>query len=190
MSVRVHHDVVWSEDQGETVARWLSENLGVKTRLVRIGAAFHRLAGQKYMQNTNSIRFQDAYPIHWVTQESVDELSAVAGQQIPWTRFRPNFVGECGTPRLEHVIHEGTIGGIRFVQPKPCSHCPVTTVDQEAGEKKDNEPLTSLSTYVRWERTRETIFGENILPLESGVVAIGDPITQTSARSPPLAYSL
>jgi uncharacterized protein YcbX len=190
MKVRIHHDIVSSEDQGDDVARWLSDILAIKARLVRTGMSFRRLAAQKYMQNTNSIRFQDAYPVHWVMQESVDELSVVARQQIPWTRFRPNFVAEGGTPQSEHGMYEGTIGKIRFVQPKPCTRCPVTTVDQEAGEKRDNEPLTSLSSYQRWERTKETVFGENILPLENGLVKVGDPIVQTSARNPRLAYLL
>jgi len=188
MTVKVQKVVVSAVDQGEPAAKWLSEHLGVKVRLVRATGAFHRLASQNYMQNTNRIRFQDAYPIHWVMQESVDELCAIAGQEIPWTRFRPNIVGQGGEPQAEHVMYEGRMGEVRFVQPKPCTRCPVTTVDQEEGERRGTEPLTSLSTYKRWSRTRELIFGENVLPLGSGVVRVGDDISQLSARDPPLVY--
>jgi uncharacterized protein len=190
MKVRIHKEVVSAVDQGEPVAGWLSEHLSMKVRLVRASGAFHRLARQNYMPNTNQIMFQDAYPIHWVMQESVNELSKIAGQEIPWTRFRPNIVGEGGESQWEHEIYEGTIGEVHFVQPKPCTRCPVTTVDQEIGEKRGTEPLTSLSTYKRWDKTRETIFGENILPLQSGLIRVGDDILELSARNPPLVYGV
>ena len=188
MTVKVHKAVVSAVDQGEPVARWLSEHLGLRVRLVRASGSFHRLASQNYMQNTNPILFQDAYPIHWFMQESVDELSAIAGQEIPWTRFRPNIVGEGGEPQAEHRMYEGMMGEVRFVQPKPCTRCPVTTVDQDEGERRGTEPLTSLSTYKRWGKTSEVLFGENVLPLSNGLIRVGDDISQLSARNPPLVY--
>jgi uncharacterized protein len=188
MKVRVHKEVVWAVDQGEPVARWLSEHLEANLRLVRASGSFSRLAKQNYMSNTNHIMFQDAYPIHWIMQESVDELSVRVGQEIPWTRFRPNIVGEGGEPQVEHEMFEGMIGEVRFVQPKPCTRCPVTTVDQDAGEKRGNEPLASLSSYRRWDKTSEVIFGENILPLQEGLIKVGDEISELSSRNPPLVY--
>ena len=188
MKVRVHSDVVSAEDQGAPVARWLSEHLRSKVRLVRAGGEFHRLASQTYMKSTNQVNFQDAYPVHWVMQESVDELSRVAGEMIPWTSFRPNIVGEGGEPGIEHKIHRGWIGEVEFIQPKPCTRCPVTTVDQETGEKRGTEPLKSLSTYKRWDRTKELIFGENVLPLRNGSIKTDDEITMSTARDPPILY--
>jgi len=190
VKVRIHKETVSAVDQGGSVAGWLSEHLALKVRLVRASGAFYRLARQNYMPNTNQIMFQDAYPIHWVMQESVDELSKIARQEIPWTRFRPNIVGEGGEAQAEHEIHEGMIGGVRFVQPKPCTRCPVTTVDQDIGEKRGTEPLTSLTKYKRWDKTRETIFGENMLPLQSGLIRVGDDISELSARNPPLVYGM
>jgi uncharacterized protein len=188
MRVMIHDDTVLAVDQGEHPAAWLTEHLGLEVRLVRAAGPFHRLARQNFMRNSNEIAFQDAYPIHWIMQESVDELSEVVGQEIPWTRFRPNVVAEGGEPQVEHEIHEGRIGELRFVQPKPCTRCPVTTVDQEEGHKTGNEPLTSLSGYKKWVRTGEVIFGENLLPLDSGTVRVGDNIEELIARSPPLIY--
>ena len=186
--VRVQKDVVWSLDQGGPVAKWLTEHLQLRVRLARRGTDFHRPASQTYMRSANTISFQDAYPIHWVMQESVDELSRTAGQEIPWTRFRPNIVGEGGEPQSEHTIHEGSMGEVRFIQPKPCTRCPVTTVDQTSGEKRGNEPLRALSTYKRWRKTREIIFGENVLPTQEGTIRMGDEIVQLTKRNPPLEY--
>ena len=186
--VRIHTNVVFAADQGDAAAAWLSDHLGVRSRLVRATGAIHRMASQRFLPNSNQIRFQDAFPIHWVTQESVDELSMMAGQSIPWTRFRPNVVGEGGEPQVEHEIYEGGMGAVRFVQPKPCTRCPVTTVDQEAGEKRGNEPLTALSKYKRWNATRELLFGENALPLSGGSMKVGDEILEYRARQPPIVY--
>jgi len=186
--VRIHRDTVSAVDQGEEVAGWLSDHLGLKVRLVRASGAFHRMAKQNYLRNDNQIAFQDAYPVHWFLRESLDELSERAGKEVPWTRFRPNVVGEGGEPQAEHRVYEGRIGEVRFVQPKPCTRCPVTTVDQELGERTGNEPLTALSRYKRWDRTGEVLFGENVLPLEEGWIEVGDEIVQVSARSPALLY--
>ena len=188
LKVKVHNDVVLAVDQGERTAAWLTEHLAFKVKLVKASGPFHRLARQNFMRSTNQIAFQDAYPLHWIMQESVDELSKVMGWEIPWTRFRPNIVAEGGEPQVEHEILEGRIGELPFVQPKPCTRCPVTTVDQEEGRKTGNEPLTSLSDYKKWARTGEVIFGENLLPLENKVVRVGDSIDELSARSPPLFY--
>lgn len=188
LRVSLHADTVSTIDQGEPAAQWLSEHLGLRVRLVKASGPFRRLASQRYTTNANPIAFQDAYPIHWIMQESVDELSRVSGQEIPWTRFRPNLVGSGGEPGVEHEIHEASIGPLRVVQPKPCTRCPVTTIDQNDGEKCGNEPLASLGRYKRWERTGEVIFGENLLPLQTGVIRIGDDIVELSARDPPLSY--
>jgi uncharacterized protein len=188
LRVLVQRDTVSAVDQGQIAADWLSDHLGLRVRLVSATGPFCRLAGQKYMANNNQIAFQDAYPIHWIMQESVDELSRVSGQKILWTRFRPNIVGEGGEPQIEHGIHEGKVGEVRFLQPKPCTRCPVTTVDQDVGEKRGNEPLTSLGRYKKWDRTNEVIFGENLLPIHSGLIKVGDSIEQLSARNPPLTY--
>ena len=188
LGVSIHADVVSAIDQGESAADWLSEHLGLRVRLVKASGPFRRTASQRYMPNTNQIVFQDAYPVHWIMQESVDELSNLSGEKIQWTRFRPNLVGRGGEPQVEHEIHEVSIGRMRFIQAKPCTRCPVTTVDQDKGEKSGNEPLISLSRYKRWERTGEAIFGENLLPLQTGVIKVGDEIVELSARDPPLDY--
>lgn len=188
MRVKVHADLVYAVDQGDSVAGWLSDHLDLRVRLVRAAGAFSRLARQNFMRNPNPIMFHDAYPIHWIMQESLDELSRVVGQPVPWTRFRPNILAEGGEPQSEHEILDGTIGEVRFVQPKPCTRCPVVTVDQEEGEKKGNQPLTALTTYKRWEKTREVLFGENMLPLNIGTIRVGDDICELSARSPKVMY--
>ena len=90
ITVRIWDDIVQAVDQGDKFAEWLSDHLKFATRLVKAAGSFHRDARQNYVENNNTVRFQDGYPVHWFFQESVDELSQIAGEPISWGIFRPN----------------------------------------------------------------------------------------------------
>mgnify|MGYP001601531568 CR=1 FL=1 len=191
LPVRIWDDTCYAVDQGDGLAKWLSDHLGLPVRLVKAEGSFSRMSRQNYVANTNPVRFQDGYPIHWFAIESVDELSQLAGQNIPWQSFRPQIVTEGTQPQFEHKIYSGQIAGIPFIDPKPCDRCPVTLVNQETGEVRKKEPLQSLSKYKRW-RNRDgdlkVIFGENMLPLGRGTITIGDELVVSNYRNPQLVY--
>ena len=160
-------------------------------RLVRATGSFARATSQKYLPNNNTLRYQDGYPIHWFMQESVYELSEIAGQEISWRRFRPNVVIQGGAAQTEHLIFKGEIGSVPFVDPKPCDRCPVTTFDQDTSEYVGPEPLKSLATYKKWRNKNgdlKVIFGENMLPLATAWIKVGDQLNLVSKRDPPLVY--
>ncbi len=189
--VRIWDDVVQAVDQGDRLAKWLSDHLQLQTRLVKAAGSFHRDAGQNYVSNDNTVRFQDGYPVHWFYKESVDELSERAGEPISWRAFRPNLVTSGSPAQTEHVFATGEVAGIPFVNPKPCDRCPVTNVDQETGEVKAGRALTHLAKYKRWRKNtgeQVVIFGENMLPQGEGEIKVGDEIVLTERRNPPLAY--
>jgi uncharacterized protein YcbX len=178
-------------DQGDALARWLSEHLEMQVRLVKAAGSFRRTVSQKYESNNNTLRFQDGYPVHWFTRESVWELCQRAEKAINFECFRPNIVTEGGDSQAEHMVHLGKINRIPFVNPKPCDRCPTTLVDQDHGRIGGKEPLQTLAKYMKW-RNREgkpkVIFGENMLPLWPGEIKIGDEVIMTAARDPPLVY--
>lgn len=189
--VRVWESIMPGVVQRAEVNTWLSDHLGASVKLVRADGKFHRGVSNRYMVNGNTVRFQDGYPVHWFTLASVFELSEKAGQEISWDRFRPNIVVVGGAPQVEHLVLNGTIGTIPFVDPKPCDRCSITTVDPQTGEPLGKEPLATLNAYKRWrnkEGKPKVIFGENMLPLESGMINIGDTIRMESVRDPPLEY--
>jgi uncharacterized protein len=190
LPVRVWDDVTPAVDLGDEAAEWLTDHLKVPTRLVRAAGSFHRIAGQSYMSNHNEVNFQDAYPVHWFTQESLDELSARAGQDFSWTRFRPNMVvNQARRPQVEHELLRGEVAGIPFRDPKPNERCLVTTTDQETEKSTDTEPLKTLGTYMRWRsRTgdQKIIFGENMLPESEGEIKVGDEVVLIERRAPAL----
>ena len=191
LAVRIWDDVVQAIDQGDGLAKWLSDHLYLEARLVKAVGSFNRNARQNYAVNDNTVRFQDGYPIHWFFQESVDELSQIAGEMVSWKTFRPNIVVSGSPGQTEHLLYEGEIAGIPFIDPKPCDRCPVTNVDQETGEVKIGRALTHLAKYKRWRNNRgelKVIFGENMLPMGDGELKIGEDVILMEKRNPPLIY--
>lgn len=191
--VKIWDDVCQAVDQGEMLARWLSESLNLNVRLVKAAGPFYRETRQNYLPNQNGLWGQDGYPIHWFSQESAVELSKRAGEDIPWQTFRPNLVVSGIPARFEHQVYSGEIAGIPFVDPKPCDRCPTTRVDQQTGQIRDKKfwPEAVLSTYKRWRNIDgqvKVIFGENMLPLGTGEIVVGDELVFTSYRNPPLKY--
>ncbi len=145
-----------------------------------------------YLANENPVRAQDGYPVHWFSVEDVEELSEKAEVEVPWTRFRPQIVVEGMPAQSVHQVFEGTISGVPFVDAKPCDRCQIPQIDQDTGEVTNIKPLSILKKYKRWVKNEGDtgyIFGENMLPLGTGRIAVGDELVVTSHRNPPLVYS-
>ena len=190
--VQIWDDLARVIDQGDALADWLSSHLNHGVRLVKAaGSAFARRASQSYMLNDNRLRFQDAYPGHWFSQDSVDALSASAGEQVPWQSFRPNIVISGGLPEIEHAVLSGQFGDVPFLNPKPCVRCPITNIDQATGEIRHGRALRPLSQYKRW-RSKSgdvgVIFGENMILQAEGTIHVGDEVVLTERRNPPLVF--
>lgn len=192
LDVRIHkQEYHGAVDQGDRLAEWLSDHLQLGVRMVKAANNFYRTASQSYATNKNPLAFQDGYPVHWFLRESAEELSKVAGEEIPWQTFRPNIVVAGSEPRTEHVVFSGEVSGIPFVDPKPCDRCPVTNIDQKTGDLKIGRATTPLATYMNWDNVRgqrKVIFGENMLPQTEGQVSVGDEVVLIDRRDPPLAY--
>lgn len=191
LKVKVWDDVCLAVDQGNDLSYWLSDYLGLNVRLVKAAGPFKRKARQNYMQNDNAIYFHDAYPIHWFSAASIEELNEKAGYEFPWTSFRPQIVVDGMPAREEHDIYSGYISGLAFRNAKPCDRCPMPKVDQETGELRKNDPNTTLAAYKRWKNKDgelKVIFGENMLPSIMGKIEIGDELIVTEKRNPALGY--
>lgn len=200
LPIKVWEHETYAVDQGDLLAEWLSDQLNLDVRLVKAAGSFQRLARQNYMPSDNPVYFHDAYPVHWFPIESVNELSEIAAEPIPWQSFRPQIVVERMPAQYEHKIFEGQIANIPFKQPKPCDRCPVTTIDQETGLRRGKtrkngrevlEPLYTMQQYKIWiDRHGELkpIFGENMNPEDTGPIELGDRLTVNSERNPLIEY--
>lgn len=168
---------------------WASDHLQYSVRVVATRGPWNRQSRQNYLRNWNPLRAQDGYPVHAVLLEDVLAMSEQAGQEIPWSRFRPQVLLE-GMPAWSlHDIFAFELAGIPILQPKPCERCETTQVDQITGQISSLKPLKYLNRirpggWINQEGQRKQIVGENWLPLASGAVNIGDKVVVLATRAP------
>jgi uncharacterized protein YcbX len=92
-------------------------------------------------------------------------------------RFRPNLVVTGDRPFAEDHWQTLTINAVEFVLAKPCERCIVTTTDQTTGDRHPmKEPLRTLQTF-RHQPDQGILFGTNLMPTNTGKIAIGDRLT-------------
>jgi uncharacterized protein YcbX len=142
-------------------------------RLVFLPESNERLVDPLFAPHQHWVSLADGYPILLISQASLDDLNSRLHDPVPMNRFRPNIVVS-GTHAFDedHWRHF-EISGIPFSGVKPCARCVMTTIDQDSAVK-GNEPLATLNTYRK--RNNKVLFGQNVLPLDEGVIRVGDTI--------------
>lgn len=188
--VQVWDDVLQAEDAGDAAASWFTEVLGQPCRLVRFGAASARFASAKWTGDIQAAtRFADGYPILLTSCASLDDLNARARLQgrsaIPATRFRPNIVLDGMEAFEEDYAEHFLLGdGICLRPVKPCTRCPIPSIDQDSGEIGDN-PLDILQTYRANPIVGgEITFGMNLIIIEG----LGQFISRGDQVEMPIAF--
>ena len=178
---------VWSskglvaEDCGDLAHQWISDLLGGKFWLVRIGAAFRRLVKNTSLAAPDLVSFADGFPFLTVSEASLADLNSRLKERaepgLPMNRFRPNLViSECDA-YAEDTWERVKIGPVTFRAGGPCARCVITTTDQLTGSR-GKEPLRTLATYRRDLTDPGNVnFGQNLINEDkSGVVTVGDPV--------------
>jgi uncharacterized protein len=173
-SVRVWNSHTEGADQGEAAAEWATSYLGRERpgryRLVRMPDAGIRTA----KIGTSELAYGDAYPFLIISEESLADLNARLASPLPMDRFRPNIVLRGCKPYEEDRLDRVRIGGVAFQGMTLCVRCPITTTNQQTGER-GKEPLRTLATYRR--SPGGVIFGRNFNHAGEGIVRIGDAVT-------------
>ena len=185
-----------AEDCGRDASAWLSDFLGVRCHLVRIGEKFRRpvLERPPYTSappgapmidgrvvSSDLFHFADGFPFLLVSEASLanlnDHLVAIGEEAVPMNRFRPNLVVTGCDAFAEDTWTRLRIGGLEFRSGGPCARCIVTTTDQFSGER-GKEPLRTLATYRRDPADPTRInFGQNLIhETKSGTLRVGDPV--------------
>lgn len=170
---------VWSDtcdslDEGEKVAQFLSDFLGLSCRLVRMAPNFKRLLPEKYNLPGTHTGFADGLPFLLTATASLDLLNSKLEQKIPMDRFRANIVLKTETPHEEDTWQTIQIGDIRFNVARFTSRCVITGIDQKTAQTS-KEPLKTLATYRR-DGTRVN-FGQNLIHLNQGTLRIDDKLS-------------
>ncbi|MFD8226372.1 MOSC domain-containing protein [Streptomyces massasporeus] len=167
-------------DQGDEAAAWLSELLGVPSRLVRTPPEHDRVTDGL---TPGTSGYADSCALHVLSRSTLDlldtRMTARGARPLPVDRFRPNVVVDgWDEPHTEDRAHRLRIGTTELGYAKLAIRCAVTLVDQDAGTRAGLEPLRTLAGYRR-ARQGGVAFGTKYAVLRPGKVAVGDEVEVT-----------
>jgi len=169
--VAVWDDHVIATDCGDVAAAWFTQVIGAPSRLVRFRENVVRSTSTKWTGGVASeTRFADGYPLLAIGNASLADLNArlaAAGRDaVPMNRFRPNLVIDGIAAFEEDYTAAFTIGAARVAPVKPCSRCPIPSIDQETGVPGP-DLLAILSAYRANARMDGAVcFGMNCIVTE------------------------
>ena len=194
IEVEIWRDQTVAIDQGDQVAEWFHTFLELdndkKCRLVRQSPEYIRPVNRNYKtQNEEPVSFADSYPYLLTATASLDELNRHIReiyqqhcQEVPMDRFRPNIVVETEQSFIEGNWKVIQIGAVQFTLAKPCSRCIIATTNQQTGiTDQFREPLRTLGTFRQFGE-QGVLFGEYMIPRNSGVIQVGDRIQVLEVR--------
>ena len=159
---------------------WFSEFLQKPCQLVFF--AEHSL--RKVKNKETQVAFADGYPLLLINQTSVDLLNAKLDKPVTPLHFRPNIVIKGDSAFVEDGWARIKIGEVEFEVSKPCSRCLFTNIDPKTGLAELNGPLATLAEF-RFHRG-EIDFGQNLIPLNNGLIRVGDEVQVLATQSPVL----
>jgi len=149
VQARVWLDLCESIDDGDLAAEWLSTFLKVKCRLVHLRDGARRAVHPMQYTGEAELAFEDAFPLHLVSEASVENLNSKLETPVPTSRFRPNIVLRGGAADEEDAWKRIRVGDVELEIAKACPRCTIVSLDQETGEKRGPEPLQTLAMYKK-----------------------------------------
>ncbi|MCG6200081.1 YcbX family protein [Psychromonas antarctica] len=156
--------------------QWFSNYLQYPCQLVFFSDETKRLLKNRKTQ----VSFADGYPLLLINQTSVDFLNARLEKPVTPLHFRPNIVVQGDFPFIEDSWARIKIGEVEFEVSKPCSRCLFTNVDPQTGVADNDQPLKTLATFRYHQGNID--FGQNLIPLNSGIIRTGDEIKIISTQ--------
>jgi uncharacterized protein YcbX len=178
VQTQVWRDAAYGLDAGAASAAWFSAFLGVPARLLRFDPERERIVDPDYTDSVGgaTTHFADGFPLLVIGQASLDDLntrlSGKGAPAIPINRFRPNVVLTGLDAYEEDYVETLSIDGaagenVQLQLVKPCSRCPMPTIDQAKGAPDPdwpNEPTDTMRVYrANPQRNGAITFGNNAL---------------------------
>ncbi len=172
------------QECGQTADTWISELLGEPLKLLYFGDRSERFVKQ---HPENDVSFADGFPLLLIGDGSLTELNNRLLAPVAMANFRPNITISGTSPFEEDGWSQIRIGDVRFELPAPCARCVFTTVDPYAHvADKVIEPLKTLTRFRKEVDSNNVMFGENMIPIDTGTVRIGDPVEVLKTKSKPV----
>jgi uncharacterized protein YcbX len=193
VAVTLWRDTVHVIDQGDAVARWLNEFVGMGAAHLRLvasaedGGGYSRPLSELHVPAPLRERLSDRHaplsdsaPVSVASTESLADLNRRlrerGGAEVGLKQFRMNIeVSGCPEAFAEDRWLLIEIGDMPFLIYRPSTRCKLTGVHQDTGELLKLPPLDILRTYRAPEGPSKVEFGQLLLPLKfGGKIKIGD----------------
>lgn len=170
LTVTVWEDQCNALDCGEQAAAWLSEFMGLPTRLVYFPEDEIRQVDLNYAQPGDITAFSDGFPYLLISQASLDALNSRLQTPIEMRRFRPNLVVDGCEAFAEDQWQTLRIGDVQFHRVKPCSRCVIPSIDPHTAEKNP-EVVRTLAGFRK--TGNRVLFGQNLTASGQGKLHTG-----------------
>jgi len=165
------HEVL-TQIASHSAGEWLTEQTGIKMKLVTNGHRFSRwtVKGETKLP----VLFADGYPILVLSDEAIDFLNEKLDAPVGPDRFRANILLSGCSAHEEDRYNQLFINDVQLSLHSNCRRCQVICIDQESG-KVNKEPTKTLSSYRKMENG--IIFGKNAGVVVGGLIKHGDQIS-------------
>jgi len=171
ISARVWGDLCEGLVADGEINQWLSQALGVSCQLVFMDDGYQRKVDSEYADNNETVSFADGFPLLLTTGPSLAAFNQYLKKPINMVRFRPNIVVDGNDAFAEDSWKRIRVGNLDFKVAKPCARCAIPTINPNT-LKKEREVFNALTQYCS--RDGEVYFGQNLIALGEGEVAVGD----------------
>ncbi|KAG0302944.1 hypothetical protein BGZ99_002853, partial [Dissophora globulifera] len=172
-------------DLGDEVAKFLTNFLGVPSRLVykspnHVRPVIEHAPGIKEIGFQPETAFADNFPILCLSKESVDDINTHLEKPVSVINFRPNLVVSGVTkPWEEDTWCTVDIRGLTYYFACRCTRCDMPNVDPETGVKDKLQPQKTLQSIRRIDKGKAAKFfacvGINVVASShSGEIRVGD----------------
>jgi uncharacterized protein YcbX len=168
-------------DQGDEVAKWLTEVVGRDVRLVSTDQPWKvNIPHPDFVRihETEKSRFYPASPISVSNTASLDALNARLEAPIPMNRFRMNIVVDGLDAWDEERIDTMRSPTLELEGITAAERCIIITTDQETGERKKSDVLRELSKFHRKPKGERfgsgLAFGTYLAVGREGLLKVGD----------------
>jgi uncharacterized protein YcbX len=172
---------------GAAADSWMSTVLGFPARLVWLDDPTRRSISAKHGGKAgDTLSLADTGPLllgsavsmaqlnDWIA-ETAAERDEPEPEPLTIARFRPNVVvaGDV-KPFAEDGWAGIRIGEVEFRASERCDRCATTNIDPETLQS-GKEPIRTLARHRKWDGS--TWFGVRLVPVNVGVLRVGDPVT-------------
>ncbi|SMB80427.1 hypothetical protein SAMN05660772_01621 [Pasteurella testudinis DSM 23072] len=175
---RQHSCEVWGNHFASLIAdedtnRWFSDKLQRAVQLRWLGFQSQRRI-KRYPQQ--ALSFADGYPLLLTNLQSFAAVQQQCPTAIEMAQFRANLVIDHAPAFSENRWKQIQIGEVRFINAKPCIRCVLTARNAQTAELHAKmEPFRTLKKHFA-DDNGQPVFGTNLVPLNSGIIKVGDPL--------------